>query len=269
MQYLFLALTGAFAGTLGGLFGIGGGIVIVPALYVVFTSVGADPEIAFKTAVGTSLATIIVTSLRSMRSHHLRGAVDFSVLQLWGPFIALGAVAGAGLARFISGEALTVIFALGVIGMGTHRIIGKKDRPSDDKRALDFSSSVQRGMAVATGTFSSLMGIGGGVIGVLLLTLGGRPIHQAVGTASGFGIAIAIPGAIAFALLGLSQETLDGAIGFVHLPGFVAVALGTLIFVPLGASLAHRLPGAYLSVGFGIYMLITGVLLLREAFFGA
>ena len=269
MQYVFLALTGAFAGTLGGLFGIGGGIVIVPVLYLVFTAGGADPELAVKTAVGTSLATIIVTSLRSMRSHHLKGAVDFAVLKMWVPFISLGAILGAGLARVVSGQTLTMIFALGAIGMGVHRVIGKTNKDGGAKQGLDFSAPVQRGMAVVTGMFSSLMGIGGGVIGVMLLTLAGRPIHQAVGTASGFGVAIAIPGAIGFALLGLSSEVIPGALGFVHIPGFLAVALGTLIFTPLGANLAHRLPGPYLSVGFGIYMLITGVLLLREVFLGA
>ncbi|NRA30892.1 MAG: sulfite exporter TauE/SafE family protein [Parvularculaceae bacterium] len=264
IQYVLLALTGAFAGTLGGLFGIGGGVVIVPVLFVVFTAGGADPEIAMKTAVGTSLATIIVTSTRSIRAHHQRGAVDFSVLRVWGPFIALGAVLGALAARVISGEILLAVFAVGVIGIAIQKLIGR----SEQSRTLTFSPAVERGLATGVGLFSALMGIGGGVIGVLILTLAGRPMHQAVGTASGFGLAIAVPGALGFALLGLGQGALPWAIGFVHGPAFLAVALGTAIFTPLGAALAHKLSAKRLSAVFGVYLLITGLLLLREAVLG-
>lgn len=262
--FALLLLTGAFAGTLGGLFGIGGGIVIVPVLYLVFTQTGADPDLATKTAVGTSLATIIVTSLRSLRSHYKRGAVDFAVLKLWAPFIAVGAALGAALARVISGEALLALFAFGVVGIGVQRVRGR--RPS--ARAVELPAVVQRGLAVGTGFFSSLMGIGGGVIGVLLLTLAGRPMHQAVGTASGFGIAIALPGAIGFAIAGLGVESLSGAFGYVHLLGFLFISAGTLVFAPLGASLAHRLSPERLSSVFGVYLLITGGFLLREVFAG-
>ncbi|MEM1380026.1 MAG: sulfite exporter TauE/SafE family protein [Pseudomonadota bacterium] len=261
IDVLILAVTGAAAGTIGGLFGIGGGILIVPVLYVLFTGGGADPEIAMKTAVGTSLATIIVTSARSIRAHHKRGAVDFSILRGWGPFIAGGAVLGAVAARVISGQVLVIVFALGAIAMGVQRL-----RPDDGgAKAIDFSGALQRLLAVLTGFFSALMGIGGGVLGVMLLTLAGRPMHQAVGTASGFGMAIAIPGALGFVLVGMGQSTLGGALGFVHGPAFLGIALGTLIFAPLGARLAHKLSAQRLSSIFGIYLLITGGLLLREA----
>jgi uncharacterized membrane protein YfcA len=260
-EIFLLVLTGAFAGTLGGLFGIGGGIVIVPVLYLVFTGGGADPDLAAKTAVGTSLATILVTSTRSMMAHHKKGAVDFGVLRLWAPMIALGAVLGSLLAKVVSGAVLLLVFAVGVLLIGIQRIVGKRSAST----TRSFSRAAQRGMAMVTGTFSALMGIGGGVIGVLLLTMMGRSMHQAVGTASGFGLAIAIPGAISFALLGLGEGAMSGAVGFVHLPAFLAVALGTLIFAPIGAKLAHRLSAERLSSVFGVYLIITAVLLLREA----
>ena len=263
IQYILLALTGAFAGILGGLFGIGGGVVIVPVLYLVFTQGGADPEIAMKTAVGTSLATILVTSIRSLTAHRKRGAVDFDVLKNWIPFIALGAVAGAGLARVISGEALLAVFAIGVFGIAIQRLRG----PGTAAQAIFIPSAIQRVLGFGTGVVSALMGIGGGVIGVILLTLQGKTMHQAVATAAGFGLAIAIPGALGFSLLGLGQGTLHGAVGFVHLPGFLAVSLGSLIFTPIGAKLAHSLSGDLLSRVFGVYLLVTGVLLVREAFF--
>lgn len=260
---ILLVLTGAFAGTLGGLFGIGGGVVIVPVLYFIFTQSGADPEVATKTAIGTSLATIIVTSYRSIRAHARRGAVDFEILKRWGPFISIGAVAGALLARVVSGEVLLAFFAIGIFGIAIEKIRGG----TAVRRAIDLPSWVQRTLAGLTGLFSSLMGIGGGVIGVILLQLQGKTIHQAVATAAGFGMAIALPGTMGFALLGLGQNELEGAVGFVHAVGFVSVALGTLIFAPIGAGLAHRLSAARLSAVFGVYLLVTSVILLREAFF--
>ncbi|MEO1658704.1 MAG: sulfite exporter TauE/SafE family protein [Pseudomonadota bacterium] len=264
MTYLLLALTGAFAGTLGGLFGIGGGIIIVPVLFSILTGAGGDPEVAAKTAVATSLATIIVTSLRSLRAHHKKGAVDFSVLKIWAPFIALGAIGGAGLARVIEGQVLVFFFGLSALGMGLQRLL-KRDKDAGPKKTFEFSLPVQRGLAVVTGIISSLLGIGGGVMGVMLMTLSGKPIHQAVGTASGFGMAIAIPGAITLFLLGLSDQALPGAISYLHVPGFFAISIGILIFVPLGAHLAHAASQRVLGIAFGIFLLLMSANLLREA----
>ena len=263
IQAILLAFTGAFAGTLGGLFGIGGGVVIVPVLYLVFTQGGADPEVAMKTAVGTSLATIMVTSIRSLNAHRKRGAVDFDILKNWAPFIAGGAVVGAGLARLISGQVLLSFFAVGIFGIAIQRLRGSRK----EAKPVSIPPAVQRALGFGTGLFSALMGIGGGVIGVILLTLQGKTMHQAVATAAGFGLAIAVPGALGFGLLGLGQGALPGALGFVHLPGFLAVALGTLIFAPIGVKLAHSLSGELLSKVFGAYLLLTSVLLVREAFF--
>ena len=232
IEYLLLVLSGAFAGILGCLFGIGGGIVIVPVLYWVFTGNGVDPDTATKMAVGTSLATIIVTSIRSLNAHRQRGSVDFSVLRGWIPFISLGAIFGALVARVVSGKALLLLFAIGVIGIGLHRLFGKRE----GGRVFHFSPAAERALAGGTGIFSAMMGIGGGVIGVLLLTFAGRPIHLAVGTASGFGVAIAVPGAIGFALLGLGANTPATAIGYVHLPGLAAVALGASSYATVSSA---------------------------------
>ncbi|MEM6913595.1 MAG: sulfite exporter TauE/SafE family protein [Pseudomonadota bacterium] len=264
MTYLLLALTGAFAGLLGGLFGIGGGIIIVPVLFAILTGAGGDPEVAAKTAVATSLATIIMTSLRSLRAHHKKGAVDVDVLKIWMPFIAIGAIGGAGLARFIDGQVLVAFFGLSALGMGLQRLL-KRDRSGGPKKTFAFSLPLQRSLAVITGVVSSLLGIGGGVMGVMLMTLSGRPIHQAVGTASGFGIAIALPGAITLFFLGLSDTALPGAVSYLHVPGLIAIALGTLMFVPLGAHLAHRASQRHLSIAFGLFLLAMSANLLREA----
>ena len=258
---LLLLAAGAFAGVLGGLFGIGGGVVVVPALYAVFAAMNVPEAVRIKLAVGTSLATIIVTSARSLRAHARTGRVDAGLLRAWGPFIAAGAVLGAVVARLAPAGGLTLLFALGVLGIGVQRLAAPAaPRPGAGLPSL----TVQRGLALGTGLLSSLMGIGGGVFGVLLLTRFGRNVHQAVATAAGFGLAIAVPGAIGFLVLGEGGGPW-GTVGAVNLPAFVVVAAASALTAPHGARLAHALPAALLSRGFAAYLILTGALLLRDA----
>lgn len=259
---LLLFGAGTAAGLLGGLFGIGGGVVVVPALYAVLTALDVPEDARIKLAIGTSLATIIVTSLRSLRAHARTGRVDAPLLRAWAPFIAVGAVLGAGLARIAPPEGLTGFFALGIGLIGVQRLLGGGGgRPGAGLPTVP----IQRTLAFGTGTLSSLMGIGGGVFGVLLLTRFGRTTHEAVATAAGFGLAIAVPGALGFLLLG-GGEGPWGTVGAVNLPAFVLVAAGSALTAPLGARLAHAVSAAVLSRGFAAYLLVTAVLLLREAF---
>ena len=257
---LLLLAAGAIAGSLGGLFGIGGGVVVVPALYAVFTALDVPEAARIKLAVGTSLATIVVTSVRSLRAHDRTGRVDRALLRAWAPFIACGALVGSGIARILPADGLTALFAFGVLIIGVQRLLaGGRTR----RDAALPSVSVQRGLALGTGTLSSLMGIGGGVFGVLLLTRFGRTTHQAVATAAGFGLAIALPGALGFALLG-SGEGPWGTVGAVNMPAFAIVAAASASTAPFGARLAHALPSTALSRAFAAYLLVTGVLLILE-----
>ena len=260
---LLLAGAGALAGLLGGLFGIGGGVVVVPALYAAFGAMGVNDEVRMKLAVGTSLATILVTSARSLRAHHQARRVDWPVLRCWTPFIGLGALAGAALARVVSAEALTLLFAVGILSIAVQKVALGARRSREGRLP---PRPVQAALGLSTGALSSLMGIGGGVFGVLLLTMFGRSVHVAVATAAGFGLAIAVPGALGFMAAGSGVPVPPHAIGFVHVPAFLVVAAASALTAPYGARLAHRLPARLLNRAFAGYLLLTGVLLLREAF---
>lgn len=261
---LGLIIAGLAAGFVGGLFGIGGGIVIVPALYFVFTALGVDETVRMHVAVGTSLSTIIATSWRSLSAHTKAGAVDFTVLRSWTPWISLGALLGAAAAGFANTEALLVIFGGGLLliaaqmGLANPNWRAFRELPRGIARAL---------IAGALGLLSAMMGIGGGAIGVTVMTLCGRPIHQAVATASGFGAAIAIPAAIGYAIVGWGDAGLPPwSLGFVNIAGFVFLALLTMITAPIGARLAHKLPQLTLKRAFAVVLAIIALNMLREAF---
>lgn len=260
-----LAGAGLFAGFVGGLFGIGGGAVVVPALYFVFTALGVDEAVRMHVAVGTSLSTIVSTSWRSLATHTKAGAVDYAVLRQWWPWITFGALLGAGVAGLIETEALLVVFGAGLLlvalqmGLSSPNWRLFSDLPRGPARA---------GIAGAIGALSAMMGIGGGAFGVTVMTLCGRPIHQAVATASGFGAAIALPAALGYVVMGWGREGLPPwSLGFVSLPGFVVLAALTALTAPIGARLAHRLPQAALKRAFAVLLALVALNMLREALF--
>ena len=184
-----LSVASIIAGIVAGLLGVGGGIVIVPVLYWVFTFTDFPEELAMHMAVATSLATIITTSVASMRAHHKRGAVDFDLLRKWAPALAVGALAGGLAARYFDAAVLTGIF--GVVG-----ILVAINLAVPRNLVLGGQlpgTPIQVALATVIGFVSSLMGIGGGTLGVPTLAAFSYPIHRAVGTASAFGIVIAIP----------------------------------------------------------------------------
>ncbi len=264
--FLIAAMLGAgFAsGFAGGLFGIGGGIITVPALYAVFQAIGVGEEASLKTAIGTSLGVIIVTSLRALAAHRRAGHVDMGVLKAWVPWIALGAGTGGLLARWVPTELLTAVFVGGAFYVAARRLgPGGGARRNRDlmRRRLTWP------LGTATGFFSSLMGIGGGALGVMVMTASGRAIHQAIATSAGFGVAVALPGALAFMWSGRAAGDLPpGSIGYFNLVAFAAMALTAGVAAPLGARLAHRTDGSLLSRLFGGYVLLAAVGLAWDVF---
>lgn len=255
---------GLLAGFVGGLFGIGGGVVVVPALYFVLTALGVDEAVRMHVAVGTSLSTIISTSWRSLSAHTKAGAVDYDILKAWSPWITAGALVGAIAAGFASTEALLIVFGAGLLliaaqmGLGTPDWRVAQHMPTGAPRAA---------LGGGIGFFSALMGIGGGAFGVTLMTLCGRPIHRAVATASGFGAAIALPASLGYVVAGWAREGLPPySFGFVSVPGFVALALLTALTAPMGARLAHRLPQLTLKRAFAVLLALVALNMLREAF---
>lgn len=256
-----LMAAGLAAGFVAGLFGIGGGFVVVPALLLVFGYFGADSAVLTHVAIGTSLATIIVTSARSVHAHNKRGAVDFQIIKDWSPWLVLGVLVGIGLAQYFDGRSLKWIFSVGVFLMGIHFIMPvMKD--------VKVSQEMPKGLLLASiasflGAFSALLGIGGGTIAVLVMTACGRPIHQAVATSAGFGVIIAIPGALGFAALGLRADELPfGSFGYVNIIAVVAITAMSFITAPLGAKAAHALNAPALKRVFGVYLVATSAIVL-------
>lgn len=255
---------GLFAGFAAGIFGIGGGFVVVPALLVVLPLLGGTHDAIAHVAIGTSAATIIVTSIRSLLAHAKRGAVEFEVLKTWAPWIILGDGVGVLLAGHVDGRVLTMIFAVGVFLMSLNFLLPKvggkvisEEMPSGFARV---------GIAGGLGTFSALLGIGGGTIAIMVMTLCGRSVHRAIATASGIGTLIAVPTAIGFALIGLKETGLPwGSVGYVNMPATLAIASMSVLTAPLGVAAAHGLPAAPLKKIFGVYLIVIAVVMFRNA----
>lgn len=261
-----LIAAGLFAGLIGGLFGVGGGVVIVPALYHGFGLAGVPEDLRMHIAVATSLSTIIATSWRSLSAHRKSGAVDEQILRDWIPWVALGATLGAVLAGQISGQGLQLIFGVLALLIAANMAFG-----SDQWRLVpDMPKGPARaGVAGGVGVLSAMMGIGGGAFGVTIMTLCGRPIHQAVATASGFGAAIALPAALANVVTGWGAAGLPwGSAGYVNLPGFVILAVLTAMTAPIGARLAHRLDRKLLKRLFAAFLALMATNLLWDALVG-
>lgn len=258
-----LIVTGMGAGLLAGLLGVGGGIVIVPVLYFLFQAFGVSPESAMLVATATSLATIVLTSISSTRAHATRGNVDFALLQVWGPFILLGALMGSWLVTQVNGAWLTLLFGVIATFSAVNMLVGSKQAllPGLPKKPGQWV------MGTSVGLFSSLVGIGGGTLTVPMLTYCNYPAHQAVGTAAPVGLLISLPAAIT--LLGAGTTPADapfGTFGLVNLVGFGCIVPLTVLFAPVGASLAAKLDPAKLKKVFAVVLMITGIRMLAQLF---
>jgi uncharacterized membrane protein YfcA len=232
-----LLAVGALAGLIAGLLGVGGGIVLVPAFLYVFTALGYGSPELMRVCLATSLATIIVTSMRSVLSHHLKGAVDWQILRQWAPGIAVGAVVGALVVAQLRTPTLQAIFGVLAFIISLYMAFGHSEwRLGKQMPGL----GIRAALSPIVGFLSVLMGIGGGSFGVPLMTLHNVPIHRAVATAAGFGVTIALPSVIAFLAVPVPNAP-PYTLGAVNLPAFLVVISMTLITAPWGAALAHRL----------------------------
>lgn len=258
---------GLFAGFAAGLFGIGGGFVVVPALFLVLPLLGGGKEHLAHVAIGTSLATIVGTSLRSVQAHARRGAVDFDILRSWAPWIVLGVAAGVLVADRVDGTILALIFGTGVAVMAIHFLVPVL---ADRRIASDMPGGYARAsIAGSLGAFSSLLGIGGGTIAIIVMTLCGKSIHRSIATAAGIGAIIAVPGMIGFVAIGLGERDLPvGTLGYVNIPAAMAIMATSMITAPLGVAAAHRLSPPLLRRSFGVYLLFVGATMIRNALMG-
>lgn len=261
-EALFLASAGAFAGLLAGILGIGGGIILVPALIFFFESKNVAPEVVTHLAVGTSLASIILTGSASSWMHHRNRNVDWAVVRAMAPFILIGAQAGALLAVSLHGQTLKKLFGLFELFVAARMLMPVQ--PNAGVPAPSSPSLIYIAGGVAIGVVSSLFGIGGGTLSVpIIVYLLGRPVKTAIGTSSALGVVIALAGTVGFIYQGWGADFLPaGTFGYVDSRGALLIALTSLFTAPIGAMLAHRMPAAALSSAFGVLLIFVGLKLL-------
>ncbi len=252
---LVMALTGLVSGTLAGLLGVGGGIVIVPVLFNVFPLLDIPEAVRMKLAVGTSLATIIPTSLQSARGHREKGAMDGPLLRSMVPSLVVGVLIGTLIAVWVRGSVLTAVFAAVAVLVAVNMAVTGVDFRL---RGSFPTGPFRQFLGALIGGVSAMMGIGGGTVGVPLLNLFGTPIRAAVATASAFGIVISIPATIGFILAGWGDPLLPPAsLGYVNLIGLALIAPASMLATPWGVTLAHAIPPLLLKRAFALFLGIT------------
>ncbi|QWG23675.1 sulfite exporter TauE/SafE family protein [Bradyrhizobium sediminis] len=261
---LLLVAVGALSGFLAGIFGIGGGAILVPVFYECFRLAGVPLEVRMPLCIGTSLAIIIPTSIRSYRAHYARGAVDMEILRTWWLPIVTGVIAGSVTARYAPERLFKIVFVMVAWSAAARLLLARV--------TWKFGDDLPRGPLMKlygffVGLLSTLMGIGGGLFSNLLMTFYGRPIHQAVATSSALAVLISIPGAIGYIYAGwpaamrypeVAALQLPFAIGYVSLIGAVLVMPTSLLTAPLGVKAAHAMSKRTLEMAFGTYLFLVG-----------
>lgn len=251
-----LAAAGAVTGILAGVFGVGGGALIVPVLYELFRVLNVPEEIRMPLSVGTSLAIIIPTSIRSFRAHRERGAVDMDVLKAWAIPTVIGVLVGSVIARYAPPYVFKFVF-VGIASVSSARLLfNLKWNLGDD---VPKGASL-RVFGFINALLSALMGIGGGQLSTMFLTFYGRTIHQAVATSAGVGVLVSIPGALGYVLAGLDKPMLPPlSLGFVSLIGIAAFAPVSVLTAPIGVRIAHALSKRHLELAFGTFLLLVSL----------
>lgn len=258
LMALALLIGGAATGLLAGLFGVGGGAVLVPVLYEVFGVVGVAQEVRMPLCVGTSLMAIIPTAMASFRKHLTKGLVDQDILKLWIVPVLIGVIAGSVVARHAPANLFKIVFVV-VAALSTVRLLfGNESWKLADSLP---SKLAMRLYGLLIGTLSTLMGIGGGQLSNIFMMLYGRSVHQAVSTSAGLGIIIAIPGAIGLIIAGWPKMDVlpPGSLGYVSLIAFACIVPASVLTAPIGASLSHRMPRRKLEIAFGIFLALVCV----------
>jgi uncharacterized membrane protein YfcA len=249
---------GIITGLLAGLFGVGGGAVIVPVLYEIFRILGVAEEVRMQLCVGTSLAIIIPTSLRSFLAHRAKGSLPVDIIRRWAPSVVAGLVSGAVIAAFAPGWVFKLAFVVITSLVAMRMLFG-----SDTWRLGDAlpGPGLMAVFGAIIGFYSAVMGVGGGSVSTLVLMLYGTPIHVAVGISAGLGVLISVLGTAGFMIAGWPQQALVPplSIGFVSLIGFVLMAPIAAYVAPLGARLAHSMPKRRLEVAFGLFLIAVSV----------
>ncbi len=253
-----IILGGLVTGLLAGLFGVGGGGVIVPVLYEIFRVMDVAEDVRMQLCVGTSLAIIIPTSIRSFRAHLARGRLPTHILRIWALPVTAGVVIGGVIAAFAPASIFKAAFVVIAIGIGAKLIFGRESWRLGDRLPGRVAMG---GYGLVIGLYSALMGVGGGSVSSAILMLYGQAIHAAVGIAAGIGVLISIVGTAAFMIAGWPHQALVPplSVGFVSLIGVALMAPISAFAAPYGARLAHALPKRRLEIAFGTFLWLVAL----------
>jgi len=261
LEWSSYLLLGAFAGTIAGLLGVGGGLIIVPVLVFIFTGHQFPVEVIVHIAVGTSLASIVVTSISSTWAHHKHGAVIWQVFWQLVPGIIIGSFLGALIADLMNANSLRTFF--GVFELIVAAQMAMNIKPAPHRQLPHFLGTSGAGTGI--GTISTIVGIGGGTLTVPFLVWCNTNMHKAVATSAACGLPIALAGAVAYTLTGLNEANLpSGAVGYIYWPAFIGIVATSMLFAPLGAKLAHRLPVNILKKVFAVLLAVLGIRMLMQ-----
>ncbi len=255
IMVLSMAAAGGVTGILAGLFGIGGGAILVPILMEFLNFQNVEPSVQAHIAVGTSLAIIIPTSIRSFRAHQKRGAPDEALLRNWVIMVPLGVVIASFIVAFVSGEVLKTVFAVVALLIAIKMLFNRakwslgEDLPPQP---------IKGGVGFFIGFISTFMGIGGGNLNNVFMTSYGRPIHQAVATSAGLGVLISVPAAITYVVTGWGNPDLPPfSFGYINLLAFILIMPISMLVAPLGVKMAHGLSKRHMEIAFGVFLILV------------
>ncbi len=261
LAIIIFAITGIFAGFFGGLLGIGGGLIAVPVLLLTFHLLGFSATNAMQVAVGTSLGAMVFTAASSAWAHYRQQGVNWHLFRLLIAGVAAGAILGALIADLLPSQKLAFIFGVFVFFIGVYFLLPteKLEQPGELRPPHFF---IMFTIGVIIGVISSILGIGGGIITVPILTAFRTPLRNAISTSAVIGFFIALIGAISFLFLGLKQPTFTYSIGYLYVPAFIFIGLTSSLAAPYGAKLAYTLPTHVLRRIFGVALILVGFLMI-------
>ncbi len=261
--WIIYLLMGLFVGFFAGLLGIGGGLILVTLMVYLFTVQGFPADRLLHLALGTSIASIVFTSISSLRAHHKHGAVRWDILRMAVPGLIVGTLFGTFVADQMKSKYLAIFFVIFVYYSAVQMFANVKPKPTRQLPGR-FGMTV---VAIVVGIVSSLVGVGGGVMTIPLMSLCNVPMRQTIGTSAALGLPIAIAGTVGFIVTGLGKDHLPPlSVGYVYLPALIGIVIGTFVTVPWGAKAAHTLPVSTLKKIFAVILFILATKMLWSLF---
>ena len=261
--WLVYLLMGLFVGFFAGLLGIGGGLILVTLMVYLFTLQGFPADRLLHLALGTSITSIVFTSISSLRAHHKHGAVRWDIVRLAVPGLVVGTLLGTVVADLLQSKYLAIFFVIFVYYSAVQMFANVKPKPTRQLPGKTGTTAI----SVVIGIVSSLVGVGGGVMTIPLMSLCNVPMRQAIGTSAALGLPIALAGAAGFIATGLGKNHLPAlSVGYVYLPALIGIVLGTFITVPWGARMAHSMPVTRLTKIFAVILFILATKMLWSLF---